>query len=174
VHHPGIAFLRESGMKILTLTVAMLLAATSLVACATGPGQTEAPAARDYPVAPNQPDADTRRAQMYRDHSGKPIDAFLGTINDWTSLDEHSLVVWTGPNRGYLLEVMGPCVELPWAQRITFSNGGYGRLSVFDDVIVLGRQPMSLKCTIREIRPVDAKAVKQAEKAERDARKGAG
>ena len=161
-------------MKILTSAVAALLAATSMAACATGPGQAGAPTARDYPVAANQPDADTRRAQLYRDHAGDPIDAFLGTINDWTSLDEHSLVVWTGPNRGYLLEVMGPCLELPWAQRITFSNGGYGRLSVFDDVIVLGREPQSQKCTIRVIRPIDAKAVKQAERAEREARKGAG
>lgn len=160
-------------MKILESLIAVLLAATSLTACATAPDQDGAPAARDYPVAPNQPDADTRRAQLYREHSGEPVDGFLGTINDWTSLDEHSLVVWTGPNRGYLLEVMGPCVELPWAQRITFSNGGYGRLNVFDKVIVLGRQPMTQQCTIREIRPVDAKAVKQAERAARESRKAA-
>lgn len=161
-------------MKTLVCTIAVLLAASSLTACATGAEQAGSQQPRTYPVAPNQPDADTRRAQLYRAHAGEPIDSFIGNVNDWTSLDEHSLVVWTGPNRGYLLEVMGPCIELPWAQRITFSRSGISGLKVYDDVIVLGRQPQTMPCTIREIRPIDAKAVKQAEKAGREARRGAG
>jgi hypothetical protein len=101
---------------------------------------------------------------LYRAHAGAPIDGFIGRINNWTVLDEHSLVVWTGVNRGYLLELVGPCIELPWAQRITFSNDGSSRVGVFDDVIVLGRQPQTMPCPIREIRPVDGKAVKQAQR----------
>jgi hypothetical protein len=164
-------------MRSLRSVLAALLATSSLAACATDPGlaaagqsapsQSAPSQAAAYQSAPNPAGDNTRlsdaqRAQLYRDHAGAPIDGFVGRVNDWTSLDEHSLAVWTGPNRGYLLEVMGPCIELPWAQQITFSKGAYSGVKVYDDVIVLGRPTRTMPCTIREIRPIDAKAVKRA------------
>ena len=68
-----------------------------------------------------------------------------------------------GPNRGYLLEVLGPCQELPWAHEITFDTGiSRSRISRYDEVIVLGRGSMAMPCKIHDIRPLDAKALKQA------------
>jgi hypothetical protein len=147
-------------MKLLVFSATALLAVSALAACATDPNR--------------PPSADTQRANLYRAHAGEPINSFIGRVNDWTSLDETALVVWTGPKRGYLLEVLGPCIELPWAQRITFSRSSVSGVKVYDDVIVLGRQPQTMPCTIREIRPIDVEGFKRAEKAEREARQGAG
>ena len=112
---------------------------------------------------------DAQRAALYRAHAGEPIDGFLGRINSWTSLDDTALVVWTGANRGYLLEVMGPCQELPWAHTITLSNGQFDRVSRFDELRVIGRGVAAIPCQIREIRPIDVKAVKEARKQAREA-----
>ena len=153
-------------MRILTSTLAALLAAAPLAGCASDPVQ---PSPSDGgQEAKAAAGSDARNAQLYRAHAGEPVDGFVGRVNNWTVLDEESLVVWTGVNRGYLLELVGPCIELPWAQRITFTNDGFTRIGVFDDVIVLGRQPQTMPCPIREIRPVDGKAVKAAQRQERE------
>jgi hypothetical protein len=143
-------------MRPLHLGWAALAAWSMLAGCATtGPTGSE--------------DADSRRATLYRAHAGEPVDGFFGPVSDWTSLDDQSLAVWVGPNRGYLLEVLGPCQELPWAQRITFDTGFASRISRFDSVIVLGRGPQTMPCKIHDIRPLDAKALKQAQQVTRDA-----
>lgn len=121
-------------------------------------------------TAPEWVSRDTQRAALYRAHAGESIDGFFGPVSEWTSLDDQSLAVWVGPNRGYLLEVLGPCQELPWAHEITFDTGISGsRISRYDHVIVLGRGSMAMPCAIHDIRPLDAKALKQARKQARDA-----
>ena len=137
-------------MKTLPLLVAVAATLASLTGCASDPS--------------TYVDRDKERAELYRAHAGAPVDGFLGRINSWTSLDEHSLVVWTGANKGYLLEVMGPCQELPWAHEITLSNGQFSRVTRFDKVMVRGRGVDTMPCPIREIRPIDSKAVREAQK----------
>ena len=78
-------------------------------------------------------------------------------------------MVWTGANKGYLLEVMGPCHELPWARAIHLSNGNFDRVSRFDNIRVLGRGTAEIPCQIREIRPIDNKAIKEAKQQARQA-----
>lgn len=143
-------------------------ALATLAGCASSPSQAGGDSASTYM------DSDDRRAALYRAHAGEPINGFLGGIHSWTALNEHSLVVWTGSQTGYLLEIAGPCSELPWAQAITLSNGRFSRVDLFDEVRVLGRGGVhTIPCPITKIRPLDTKALREAEKAERAAERSA-
>lgn len=111
--------------------------------------------------------SDSQKYALYRDHAGEPVKSFryFGNINGWTPLDKTALVVWTRPTQAYLLELTGPCRDLDYAPAITLTNM-MGEVSArFDKVLIHGggsRVPMP--CWIEEIRPVDVKAVRQAER----------
>ena len=115
--------------------------------------------------------AESDRLALHRGHAGAPVNHFnyFGSINGWTPLGDSALTVWTRPNQAYLLELAGPCPELDFAPAISISNQ-MGRVSArFDKVTVQGRSHSPVfPCHIREIRPLDVKALKQAE---RDLRK---
>ena len=117
--------------------------------------------------------SDAERLAMYREHAGQPVRDFSysGSLNGWTPLGDQALAVWTRPNQGYLLELMGPCYDLHFAPAISISNM-MGRVSArFDSVRVIERAPNSMRiaCRIDTIRPLDVKALKQAEKDLREA-----
>jgi len=116
--------------------------------------------------------SDSQKYALYRDHAGEPVKSFryFGNINGWTPLDERSLVVWTRPNQAYLLELTGPCRDLGYAPAITLTNM-MGEVSArFDKVLVRGGGSVpSIPCWIEEIRPVDVKAVRQAQSEMRQA-----
>ncbi|GAB3388059.1 DUF6491 family protein [Lysobacter fragariae] len=141
-------------MKTTKTIVAVLAATFALGACASE-------------RAAQRTDKDAAKLELYRAHAGAPVNSFLGRVNSWTSLGENALAVWVSPNRGYLLEVTGYCAELPWAQAITISNGPFQSVSRFDDVVVLDRGSNAIPCPIREIRPLDGKAIREAERAAR-------
>lgn len=111
--------------------------------------------------------SDSQRYALYRDHAGEPVKSFryFGDINGWTPVDDTSLVVWTRPSEAYLLELTGPCRDLDYAPAITLTNM-MGEVSArFDKVIVRGGGAVrGMPCFIEEIRPVDVKAVRQAER----------
>jgi putative hemolysin len=111
--------------------------------------------------------SDSQKYALYRDHAGEPVKSFryFGNINGWTPLDETSLVVWTRPTQAYLLELTGPCRDLDYAPAITLTNM-MGEVSArFDKVLIHGGgSGQAMPCWIEEIRPVDVKAVRQAER----------
>jgi hypothetical protein len=118
--------------------------------------------------ATNRP-SEAERLALYRAHAGEPVKYFdyFGQINGWTPLGDRALTVWTRPNRAYLLELSGPCMDLDFAPAISISNQ-MGRVSArFDNVIVHGGggggSSMRFPCRIQEIRPLDVKALKAAQ-----------
>ena len=67
------------------------------------------------------------------------------------------------PNESWLLRLSGPCLQ--WSNGSPFlglSSFSGMTLSLFDKVIAPGSQ---LSCMIQEIRPLDVKALRAAEKA---------
>jgi hypothetical protein len=115
--------------------------------------------------------SDADKLQLYRAHAGAPVPNFqyYGRLDGWTPLGETALAVWTKPSEVYLLELKGTCQDLDFAQAITVTNQ-FGRVyQNFDKVIVLGQGANQIPCWIKEIRPVDAKALKQAESEKRAA-----
>lgn len=131
-------------------TVSLLLLACCMqAACATTPSL-----------------RDAEKRALYEAHAGAPVDGFRyrGSINGWTPLGDEALVVWSRPSEAWLLELSGPCPDLDFARAISLTNT-IGKVSArFDKVVVLGRDTVDIPCVIRQIRPLDIKAVRQAER----------
>ncbi|MEP6634015.1 MAG: DUF6491 family protein [Luteimonas sp.] len=113
---------------------------------------------------------DAEKLAIYRAHAGVPVNNFqyFGSINGWTPLGDSAIAVWTRPNQAYLLDLYGPCQDIEYTPAITITNQ-MGRVNArFDKVIAHNRGSIEIPCTIQEIRPLDVKAIKQAEKTARD------
>jgi hypothetical protein len=117
-------------------------------------------------VAGEVADRDAERLALYRSHAGEPVDSirWIGRYSGWTPLDDNAFALWIGSNKAYLLEVDRPCNDLEFATAIRFDRS-MGQLHArFDSVQFLRAHSMSTACRIREIRPLDVKAVRQAER----------
>lgn len=112
--------------------------------------------------------SDNEKLALYRAHAAAPVNSFryLNRIDGWTPLGDTALAIWTRPNEAYLLEINGPCPDLDFAQAIGLTSQMGIVYSRFDKVIprtgIGGPEP--IPCHIREIRPLDVKAIKSAEK----------
>lgn len=107
---------------------------------------------------------DGQRLALYQAHAGAPVSQvrYYDPIG-WTRVDGQHVALEMRPNETWLLTLSGPCLD--WGGGSPFlkvvSSDGM-TLSTFDRVQVPGG-PMS--CQIREIRPLDTKAVRAAENA---------
>lgn len=115
----------------------------------------------------------TDRLEAYRAAAGQPQRSFnfRGQLWGWTSLGGETLAVWTRSDRGYLLEVAHPCVDLAFASYITLTSR-QGRVVSGADSIISRRIDGGIggsRCRIESIRPLDARAVREAK---RDLREG--
>jgi phage tail protein X len=135
--------------RLTRLLLPLLPAVVALSACATGAAQ-----------------RDAERLALYRSHAGDPVDSILYTNsnNGWTPLGEGAFALWTAPSKAWLVQLYPPCNELDYADRIAFRDP-MGRLSAkFDRVMVANHGLMPISCTIQEIRPLDIKAIRTAER----------
>ncbi len=107
---------------------------------------------------------------LYRSHAGAPVNSFqfFGTINGWTSLGDSAIAVWTKPSEAWLLDLAGSCPDIEYAPVITVTSQ-FNRVNAkFDKVVARGHGSMDIPCQISEIRPLDVKSIRQAEKTARD------
>lgn len=128
---------------------AVLAATTVLAACASMSGMTDA-----------------EKYALNDAHAGAPVDHFryLGSINGWTPLGDAALVVWTRPSEAWLLDLSGTCQDLRSTPAIGLTSS-MGRVNArFDKVLVRSTGSINMPCHIRQIRPLDVKAVRAAEK----------
>lgn len=136
-------------------------AALALSACASDPAR----------PGPGKRDADKRA--LYEAHAGAPVDKFrfFGEINGWTSLGDAAIAVWTKPSEAWLLDLSGPCQGIDYAFAIGLTSQ-FGQVSRgFDKVLVHDRSQVDIPCRIAKIRPLDVKAIEQAERSAREAQK---
>jgi hypothetical protein len=113
---------------------------------------------------------DADKLAIYEANAGAPVDSFqyFGSINGWTPLGDSAIALWTRPNQAYLLTLYGPCPDIPYSPVISVTNQ-MGRVHArFDKVIARNRGSIDIPCNIKQIRPLDVKAVKQAEKTARN------
>ena len=130
-------------------TLVALAAAALLGGCATSSGM-----------------RDADRLALYRTHAGAPVDDFryFGSLNGWTSLGDEAVALWTRPNQAYLVSFNGRCPDLDFAQAISVSNQFHTVHRNFDTVTAIGASSMTIPCRIREIRPLDVAAIRDAER----------
>src|SRR3546814_266922 len=115
--------------------------------------------------------SDADKLATCRAHAGAPVDSFryFGSINGWTSLCDTAVAVWTRPSEAWLLELTGPCPDIEYAPMIGVTSQSNRVSAKFDKVIAQGGgSTMQFPCRIETIRPLDVKAIKQAEKTARD------
>ncbi|WP_297802795.1 DUF6491 family protein [Arenimonas sp. GDDSR-1] len=85
---------------------------------------------------------------------------------DFEPLGRHTVLLYESMSRAYLVEIEDFCPDLPTAMAIGVDNKTSTLNAKFDALRIGGRS-----CKILEIRPVDVKAMKAAQKAEREAAK---
>jgi len=107
---------------------------------------------------PNRTDAVARG--NFLKYAGPPVESFtyLGHYNGFRTLGGRDVVVWTTVNDAWLITVMEPCPNLPYANGLglTSANGATVTRSVDWVKFDHGR------CRIETLRHVDYLAMKQA------------
>jgi len=93
-------------------------------------------------------------------NAGAPVGSvvYRGTYS-WEALGDHSLLLWETPQRAYYVDVQPICNDLPWEMNIVVDFRNMTLDSKFDNIVVRGR-----RCRIYEIRPVDVKGLRAAER----------
>ena len=133
-------------VRALSLSTAVLLV---LSACASTPKE-----------------ASADKLARYQSFAGEPVrsipyNASAGGKN-FDIIDEENMVVEIRPTEGYLFSLSGPCLRNNSAPVLNITSQ-VGRVSAgFDRVSSLSQPGMT--CIVKEIRPLDMKALRAAEK----------
>ncbi|MEJ1966065.1 MAG: DUF6491 family protein [Gammaproteobacteria bacterium] len=95
-------------------------------------------------------EAERARIEAY---AGQSVDHFTwpGRYDGWKALSRDEALVWTTPDKAYLIKVSTPCDDLRFAAHI-------GLTSTLDTVYSRGLNYLKVRgwrCPIRQIRPVD-------------------
>jgi hypothetical protein len=100
------------------------------------------------------------RMEQVLANAGPPVGSVVyhGTYS-WEALGDHSLLLWETPQRAYFVDVQPICNEFPWENSIIVDFRNMTLDSKFDSILVRGQ-----RCRIYEIRPVDVKALRAAQK----------
>jgi hypothetical protein len=115
---------------------------------------------------PAQAMTDTERERLaeYERFAGDPVkDMPFWRLQSYEALGNEAVVVWTGVNKAWLIKVLPPCTDLPWAKAVGLSSTNH-RVSAKFDHVVAGRD----HCNIASIQPIDDKAVRAARKEKRE------
>ena len=87
---------------------------------------------------------------------------------DFEPLGTDTLLLYESLNRAYLVKIEDFCPDMPSAFKLGVDNSSSSLNVRLDAIVVRGN-----RCRIIEIRPVDVKAMKAAQKAKREAAKAA-
>lgn len=115
------------------------------------------------PAGPQAPGASATRGAAkpkldYREYTtGVALSADFSRLDDWDSPDPEHVVLWSTPNRAYLLTLFGPCYELNGAPTIALTGRSFVRADA-DAVLVRGE-----RCRIQRIEQLDTRRLKEAQ-----------
>lgn len=110
--------------------------------------------------------SDAQKYAIYEANAGEAVDHFryFGSINGWTPLGDSALAVWTRPSEVWLLDLSGPCQDLAFSSAIGVTSSMNRVSARFDKVLVRNRSSINIPCHIRQIRPLDVKGIRAAER----------
>lgn len=112
-------------------------------------------------------DSERERLAEYERFAGEPVkDMPFWRLQSYEALGNEALVVWTGVNKAWLIKVLPPCTDLPWAKAVGLSSTNH-RVSAKFDHVVAGKD----QCYIASIQPVDDKAVRAERRSKRESGK---
>ncbi|HVH33212.1 MAG TPA: DUF6491 family protein [Tahibacter sp.] len=112
-------------------------------------------------------DSERERLAEYEQFAGEPVgDMPFWKLQSYEALGNEAVVVWTAVNKAWLIKVLPPCTDLPWAKAVGLSSTNH-RVSAKFDHVVAGRD----QCNIASIQPVDDKALRAARREKRESSK---
>lgn len=138
------------GHSNLRFCLLMVVVSVSMLACAS---------------TPREPDS--ARLARYEAHAGEPVSSIFYSPSSgggFDVIDDEHLVLMQSPARNWLLRVDPPCLSMDSSPYLLIDSQN-GKLSANFDAVVSRTQP-GMRCRIREIRPVDIKALREAEQAQ--------
>lgn len=105
-----------------------------------------------------------KRLQQFERFAKAPIDQFTYfKLISFETLDDNTVAIWTGVNRVYLIKVREPCPNFNFADTLSLDNSQANVFSQRFDTIHFGHD----RCMVASIRPVDYRAMRAAESADR-------
>ncbi|MEO6799604.1 MAG: DUF6491 family protein [Rhodanobacter sp.] len=106
-----------------------------------------------------------QRQAAYAAAAGAPVrDFHFFSLWSWEPLSDTELVVYTRPDRAWLLDLEGYCQNLEFTQTIGLTSS-VSQVSARFDKVVTGRH--DVPCIIAQIRPVDVKQLRIKQAAQR-------
>jgi hypothetical protein len=112
----------------------------------------------------------------FQQFAGEPLKKMPSfRLTDWRPLGKTHVAVFRGPTTAWLLTLRDPCIGLDWARSIAITSTGGTVSPRFDRVVFrdgIGAGARREDCRIEEIRAVDYRKVRDAEKAARAANAG--
>ena len=106
-----------------------------------------------------------QRQAAYAAAAGAPVRSFhYFNLWSWEPLSDSELVVYTQPNRAWLLDLDGTCQNLQFTQAIGLTSS-VSQVYVGFDKVLTGRR--YIPCTITQIRPIDVKKLRVEQEAQR-------
>ena len=113
-------------------------------------------------------DKETERLAEYQRFAGEPVGEMpFWRLQSYEAIGTEAVVVWTAVNTAWLIKVLPPCTDLPWAKTVGLSSNSH-RVSAKFDHVIAGKD----RCNISSIQPVDYKALRAARKDEGARKKG--
>lgn len=111
-------------------------------------------------------ESDASRLARLQAFAGAPVNNITYTSSGigFDVVDDSHLLLTMGPKRSWLLRVDPQC--LGWDRGspvLALQQGMTGQISVNFDAVQVGSSP-GMRCLIREIRPVDLQAAREAER----------
>lgn len=108
---------------------------------------------------------EAERLRLYQAHAGAPLSSILyrGAGTGFEVIDDEHVLLTQGANRGWLLRVSPPCLAQDRAAAMLLVTSHMGQINVGFDAVGSQSYP-GMRCPITEIRPLDMKALRAAEK----------
>lgn len=108
-------------------------------------------------------DREAERLAEFQRFAGEPVESMpFWRLQSYEALGTEAVVVWTAVNTAWLIKVLPPCTDLPWAKGIGLSSS-MRRVNAKFDHVIAGKD----QCNIASIQPVDYKAMREARKAQK-------
>lgn len=109
---------------------------------------------------PERAERKAERLALFEESAGKPLKSFhFWNLDRFETLDRTRVVIWTRPNKAYLLNVEEPCVGLEFAHALGVSSTQNRVHNRFDNVFFDDQ-----RCRIRQIREVDVAFIREWKK----------
>ena len=109
-------------------------------------------------------ESDQQLLARYERYAGPRVSDFqtYGRFDSWSVVDDRHVLIQTGPRDAYLVSLVPPCLNLPFATRIGVTSRFPHTVQAGFDSIRVGRE----SCRIFDIRPVNYRQMRADLKAE--------